>query len=338
MASSSGPFLQPQGDMREANLMEANAVYAEALKARLRKARLEVESQANRALKLKSSIDRAQDEAEQNGKELADLKAKWAQEQPQREAFLKRTGEKERRLGEKEDRCAEVLASHAAAADAALETSKKLGIAEPSSPSGATPLKEHRSSLVKLEQRRSDLTSELQDLRDQCRQVGARLTQKLQRSEAIRRELKGLKVAIEASERSKEAISGKITAVDDTLITAQKRNKVLEEHLEEEKCKVQSLKAALEVAAAAAAAAAVETNPASSPGGGGRGVGATCDSSHQEPDDATVWTNNLRLQEKVTKLQEQLFKKRAMLQQLRQSKLGYSLMGESSGNPFRDLT
>lgn len=93
----------------------APASYAEALRERLKLVAEEVEGQGASAIALRHSVEAAWNETEVSGRELARLRARWSAEQAGREAFLKETGEAERRLADRERHCAELLQAHAAA-------------------------------------------------------------------------------------------------------------------------------------------------------------------------------------------------------------------------------
>ncbi|CAE8614152.1 unnamed protein product [Polarella glacialis] len=79
-------------------LLSDESAYADALQERLQKVQAEVETQGANALELRRKLDEAQAEAHTNQEELARLRTRWAEEQPQREALLRQTGEAERRL------------------------------------------------------------------------------------------------------------------------------------------------------------------------------------------------------------------------------------------------
>mmetsp|Transcript_135123 Transcript_135123/g.431838 ORF Transcript_135123/g.431838 Transcript_135123/m.431838 type:complete len:198 (-) Transcript_135123:233-826(-) len=166
------------------------------------------------------------------------------------------------------------------------------------------PLEEHRSRLSWLEEKRGQLATALQELRDASRQEGAGLTQLVHRAETLRRELKSLKVAAEAGREGEERAQRKLEAMDSTVAASQQRQQALERSVADLRAEVQGLRADLAAAVSAGAAAAV-------------GFDEALENERQEFDDTAIWATNLRLQSKVSSLQEQLFKKRELIKSLR---------------------
>lgn len=279
--------------------------YARALHERLAKVRAEVEIQGAMASRLRLELDHAQREAHKNNEELAELRAHWVEEQPQREEFLQKTGEAERRLAERERRCAEALADHAAA-----ELSKVTGgTASASSQGGRTrsggdtarqhqqSLEQQRSKLAQLEGLRTKLSASLQELRDAVRQETTIIGQLGSRGESLRRETRAVRTGAEAAEEGKERLRRKLEALDATSAASQQRQQLLEKQAEDLRDEVQALRSELDASLAPRPTCGIE------------------DVTAQLTEAA--WEMNRRLQEKVGLLQEELRKKDETLEQLR---------------------
>lgn len=273
--------------------------YARALQERLAKVRAEVEIEGAMASRLRQELDKAQREAHKNNGELADLRAHWVEEQPHREAFLQKTGEAERRLAERERRCAEALADHAAS-----ELSKVTGGAASKVCSGSNTARRHqqsleqqRSKLAQLEGLRVKLAESLQELRDAVRQETTIIGQLGSRSEGLRRETRAVRTGAEAAEESKERLWRKFEALDSTSTASQQRQQLLEKQAEDLRDEVQALRSELDASLVPRATCGIED--------------ATARLTE------AAWEMNRRLQEKVGLLKEELRKKDETLEQLR---------------------
>eukprot|EP00930_Biecheleria_cincta_P098766 TRINITY_DN90410_c0_g1_i1.p1 TRINITY_DN90410_c0_g1~~TRINITY_DN90410_c0_g1_i1.p1 ORF type:complete len:304 (-),score=93.62 TRINITY_DN90410_c0_g1_i1:267-1178(-) len=279
--------------------------YARALQERVAKVRAEMQLQEAMAYKLRYELDQAQREADSNNNELADLRAHWVEEQPQREAFLQKTGEAERRLAERERRCAEALADHAAA-----ELSKVTGGAASASSQGGKvrsggdtarqhhqSLEQQRSKLAQLEGLRAKLAGSLQELRDAVRQETTIIGQLGSRGESLRRETRAVRTGAEAAEEGKARMQRKLEALDATSAASQQRQQLLEKQAEDLREEVLALRSELEASLAPKPICGIED--------------ATARLTE------AAWEMNRRLQEKVGLLQEELRKKDETLEQLR---------------------
>lgn len=278
--------------------------YADALRDRLKRIQAELEGQGSSAVALRHSVDAARAEAETNARELAKLRAKWAAEQPRREALLKETGEAERILADRERRCAELLAAHAAAelergprvvgaqedigsnigasGDGGSPNKETAGSSSAAHPNSGRPLTsarqlgEHRQRLAILEKSRTHLTQSLQELRDAARQEAAGAGQLQQRCEALRRESQSLKAAAEAARESEARMRRKLEAMDGTVLAAQQRQQGMERTIAELRTEVQTLRSELSASTAtsptgaggaAAEGATTQGGSATTPGG-----------------------------------------------------------------------
>lgn len=280
--------------------------YTSALQERLAKVRAEVQLQEAIAFRLRQELDQAQRESQINEKELADLRAHWVEEQPQREAFLQKTGEAERLLAERERRCAEALSNHAAA-----ELSKVTNGAASASCQGGKPrsggdtarqnqqsLEQQRSKLAQLEDLRGKLSKSLQELRDAVRQDSTILGQLSTRRESLRRETRAVRTGAEAAEEGKQRLRRKLEASEATSAASQQRQQVLEKQAEDLRDEVHALRSELEASLAPRLTNGIE------------------DATARLREEA--WEMNRRLQEKVNLLQDELRKKDETLEQLRQ--------------------
>lgn len=318
------------------------ASYADALQDRLHRIRDELETQAATAIALRASTESMQTEADSNAQELARVRARWAEQQPQREALLREAGEAERRLSERERRCAEALASHAAAElsrnageEAAHGANSSANQGTPSAAKHSAQLSEQRQRLAHLEQGRAKLAAALMDLRDAARKETADISQLALRNEALRKESRALRAGAEASREAEERALRKLEALDATGAASQQRQQLLERQAEQLRAEVQTLRAELSAAAATCDGSTLTSRsalPATLKLGAGpptsarpadqtaklgdqtRGVSAA--TAAADPDQA-VWATNRRLQAKVEDLQEELRKRQAVVRQLR---------------------
>lgn len=274
---------------------DASLAYSGALQDRLTRARAEVAHRVTLAVNVRSNRDIAIEQADIAKKELAELRSRWTAEQPQREALLKRTGEAERQLAEREKKCAEALAAHAA------ELSRDGVRAEREETAGIVgkTLEEHRFRLAQLQNRRLELTSSLQDLRDASRHEASALTQLVHRPETLRREIRSLKAAAEAVQESEAGAQRKLDSLDSTVSASHQRQRALERSVSELRSEVQRLRAGLATAVSAANAREATAEDA----------------------DAVTRANNLRLQVKIAGLRSQLAEKQNLVRQLRHDKV-----------------
>eukprot|EP00931_Biecheleriopsis_adriatica_P065607 TRINITY_DN40108_c0_g1_i1.p1 TRINITY_DN40108_c0_g1~~TRINITY_DN40108_c0_g1_i1.p1 ORF type:complete len:333 (-),score=100.33 TRINITY_DN40108_c0_g1_i1:106-1104(-) len=289
------------------------SAYADALKERLQKVRAEVQLQVEVADSLRKELDDVRAEADTNFQELALLRSKWAEEQPRREALLRETGDTERRLAEKERRCAEVLAAHAAsefsrggnsapgtARGESTEAQKRAqGSAQGKSRTGdRVGLEQQRQQLASLEALRVKLSAGLQELRDAVRQESAAISQLSLRGQALRKETKAIRNGAAAAKESEARALRKLEAMDSTEVASQQRLQALERQAHDLRDEVRSLRGELDAASAPPPAA---------------GLAEAAVVGGQQ----STRVMNRRLQEKVDTLREELRKKEEWLQKLR---------------------
>ncbi|CAE8717688.1 unnamed protein product [Polarella glacialis] len=306
------------------------SAYACALQERLHKVQAEVETQGANALELRRKLDGARAEAHTNQEELAKLRAKWTDEQPQREALLRQTGEAERRLAEQERCCAEALSAHAAAelarpgggslssssapAAAHAGPGKERQGSSSEKSSSQQPLGQQRQRLASLETLRLKLAEGLQELRDALRQEGSVIGQLGARSEALKKESRALQTGAEAARGNEARIRRKLEALDATASAAHPRQHALERQAADLRDEVQGLR--MEFVSAAGATAPTEAT-------GGAAVGPLA-----------AWATNRRLQAKVASLQEELRLKVEHVQFLRHRSVRVSARS-LDGHPVR---
>mmetsp|Transcript_28283 Transcript_28283/g.51049 ORF Transcript_28283/g.51049 Transcript_28283/m.51049 type:complete len:339 (-) Transcript_28283:71-1087(-) len=296
------------------------SAYEHALEERLRKVQAEVKLQGSIALGLRQEVDEARAEADANFEELASLRARWAEEQPQREALLRQTGEAERHLAEREAHCAERLARHSASEVEKRGTAATGASGPPASARkggdknmqpAQTGLNEQRQKLQTLEALRVELASSLQELRDAVRQEGSVITQLGSRSEALQKERRALRTGAEAAKEGEARLQRKLEALETTSAAGEQRQQALERQVRDLHDEVRDLRKSL-----ASALAVPPTNGLE-------------DAAAQMEEAA--WEMNRRLQGKVEVLSEELKRKQEGLVKLRETVSNLKVAGAAAG-------
>lgn len=333
-AASQDPDQAATSEEYEDALRERLKSVQAALRERLKRVQSELEVQGASAIAVAHDVEVTRKEAEANNRKLTKLRAKWSAEQPEREALLQETGEKERRLAERERQCAELLAAQAQAevekafyrgagsqegsascSDAIAEDAGASTV--PKTPSAASQrakqLGEHREHLASLEKSRRQLMQTLTDLRDAARQESAGAGQLQQRCEALRRESHSLKAATLAARESEASARRKLEALDQTTYALQQRQQGMERTVAELKTEVQTLRSELSTSTAASSQAAA----ASATGGAPAPPSVAAAGTAGEESEAATWATNRLLQAKVLALQEELQRRHDRIHELR---------------------
>ncbi|CAE7225917.1 unnamed protein product [Symbiodinium natans] len=259
-------------------------------------------------------LDRVQAEADGNQAELAELRRRWAAEQPEREArprpspsplgaplesfadltilnlqqaraLLRETGEAERRFAEQERRCAEALARASDSGE------------EPSNGGRGSDMAAKTTRVASLEASRQQLSVGLQELQDAVRQETTLVAQLQSRCEVLRREAKALSSGAAAAREAESRAWRKMAALQATEAAARQREQSLERHGRDLQDQVRVLRAQL-------AASAIP--PVS---------GLTQVTGRMEEN---AWDLVRKLESKVERLREDLRTKREELERLRE--------------------
>eukprot|EP00933_Yihiella_yeosuensis_P056888 TRINITY_DN5632_c0_g1_i1.p1 TRINITY_DN5632_c0_g1~~TRINITY_DN5632_c0_g1_i1.p1 ORF type:complete len:355 (-),score=82.88 TRINITY_DN5632_c0_g1_i1:110-1108(-) len=301
----------------------AASAYAEALQDRLKKVKGEVEIQGAAALALRRDLEVAWETAETNKEELASLRAKWADEQQQREALLRETGEAERRLAERERRVAELLAAQSVAElEGAGGGSSSSSSAVPNSARGdstshhknkskgsvstaQSPLEQQRQT---LEGQRGKLASSLQELRDAVRHENTAIGQLTSKIDVIRKEIRALRSGTVAAKESEAKIGSKLEGLDTTSAAVLQRQQGLERQVGDLRDEVRNVRAEFDTA--------LSTQTFCSSMVGAPAPSVKVSSVENAVDSDGAWALNHRLQAKVDDLRKDLLRKEEWLQDL----------------------
>jgi outer membrane murein-binding lipoprotein Lpp len=321
--------------------------YTDALHHRLLRIHSELEIQMTFAVSLRRNVESTEREAEENQHELARLRKRWATGQPQREALLQEMGDAERRLMEREKRCAEALAARAAElaaekARGAEATMKSAGDAEPleegadaevaALPSGPQVLHEQRQRLLALEEVKGKLTMALRELQEAVRQEAASVGQLNARSGILHKETNALQAGAAAAKEQEARSRQRADALGPSLKAAQQRQQAQERQNTDLRAEVQGLKAGLAAATslglAAAATSAATATATVGPTPERRQASASASRGPPLPD-LPLEATNCRLQEKVSALREDLRRKQDELQRLRSRLVSVTLDAET---------
>mmetsp|Transcript_47057 Transcript_47057/g.150251 ORF Transcript_47057/g.150251 Transcript_47057/m.150251 type:complete len:680 (-) Transcript_47057:133-2172(-) len=274
--------------------------YADMLRSRLLRVQAELQAQQTSLLELRQSVVSAQGEAEKNRRELAELRLRWAAEQPQRESLLRSAGDRERKLAERERRCAEALAAHAMAEQrqhAPEDAATDRAGTNATDASSRANAREQRQRLESLAETRTRLTSALQELRDAAQQEATEIQQLRVRNEALRKESHALRASAGAAREREVYMHRKVEALDAGAASGLQRQQFLERKVTELRAEVQGLRAEL-VAATRATGAPERQGLVKAPA-----------------EAATLATNRL-LEAKVVALRRELLKRKEVLQSL----------------------
>eukprot|EP00927_Polykrikos_kofoidii_P024745 TRINITY_DN22424_c0_g1_i1.p1 TRINITY_DN22424_c0_g1~~TRINITY_DN22424_c0_g1_i1.p1 ORF type:complete len:410 (-),score=102.78 TRINITY_DN22424_c0_g1_i1:80-1309(-) len=298
----------------------ASSKYADALRERLRQIRAELETESVGVLALRQCLTVTRNEAEAQNSQLASLRDKWTVQQPKREAVLKDAAEQERRLADREKRCAEAVALHAAAEMAARDSSPRvprtpvkdasadvqdatediLSALRPCGiPNGGSTVatrerdrereKEQRHYMGTLEESRTKLATAVQDLRDAVQQEATDIEQTRLRNEAVRKENRAMRTAADAARENAERTRRKIEALDNPGAVGEQRRQILERQVADARAEVRGLREELAAQTQAAAVASsvpqahapVKTRGGKDACGGSSGVGTAANSARK---------------------------------------------------------
>lgn len=283
------------------------STYANALQERLHRVQAEIKAQGAKAVSMRQNLESAQDEADATRKELGELKARWAADQPRRDTFLRETGEAERTLAEQERRCIDALAAQASA-QSVPEFANPIEHPSDGAPFGRGREKDFRQRLTSLEDAKSKLSSALLELREAAQTEGASVEQLRARAVSVRKEIRALHAGAAAARDSEGRVQQKHQSLEATIISGQQRQQVLERQVADLRNEVQGLRSELKDAVAILArggdggpASEHAVNSRLAPGG----------KEKEKDTQISTWATNRKLQTKVASLRDELRKKLA---------------------------
>lgn len=309
---------------------DEGASYGDALRERIKRARAELDVQTSHLLNLRLSVANSRQEASDRGDELQNLREHWTSQRQHREALLEETGQKERRLGELELQCAELMV-----AEQLRETPREAAVSD----RGSTPLKaieeeppaaertsrgdDARQRLSMLEDQRQKLGSGLQELRDAVQAEGVDIDQLRSRNENLRKESQALRVGAQAARESEGRMRKSLEGIEATASAGQNRRNALERQVSELRAEVSSLRGQLSAQTAAVEASAAVEAATAPPVAKGNGVqdsavaSSAAKGASLNSEDAATRETNRRLELKVQTLREELAVNERMVAQLR---------------------
>lgn len=301
-------------------VLDEDPSYARALGDRLNRIRAELEGQGSNAVSLRQKVMTTRRESEINTHELAKLRAVWAADQPRRDAFVSETGEAERRLAERERRCAEAWAAQAAARYASAPTTpaSRGGIGSETALRGTEVReeKEQKQRIASMDSNRLKLQRAVDELCEVAKQDRKAIQQLRGRIESLKGESDSLKSASDAARTSFCSFTGRIEALDATMAAGQQKQMSLERQVAGLQQEVSTLRNQLKDKSSEMAEMASEVSAAISSNSRPHSARSKPRLSMQQAreessalDDEAIWATNKRLQAKVLSLREELRKK-----------------------------
>jgi len=320
--------------------------YADVLRSRLRRIRAELEAQGRQAIAKQQSVLSTRQEVDSNKEELEKLRLCWAAQQPQREALIRETGAAQLQLVEEERRCSEAWANYVSS-----------GSGHPPTPSATTLLdplrireqeRDQKQKIASIEDSRTKLVEAVGELKSVQQQDMAEIGQLQTRIEVLRNEARALGKSAEAVQESEDRLKQRNETLDVTAVAGQQRHAALARQVTDLSAEVQNLRGELAVVSTTAGIG----NSANTGGNGiacshigssragerrwkGEAQGVATTKGGTE-DGAPVYETNRRLNAKVDALQEELGRKRALVQCLRE-RLAGDVQVEAGEQPGHDV-